>query len=71
MPLIGHFLRSLAFRAATDPRVQERAGRAVRNIRPKAKAAAKAIHDAAQESPPHRGPARFVATLLDRKRDDG
>ena len=66
MPLIGHLLRSLAWRAATDPRVRAGAAQAARNLKPKAKAAASAIREAAREAPPQRITARFVAALLDR-----
>ena len=69
MPFLPYILRSLAWRAATDPRVHARAADAARRLKPKVQTAATALRDAARESPPHRGPARFVATLLDRKSD--
>ena len=66
MPLLGHVLRSLAWRAATSPRVRAGAAQAARNLKPKAQAAAAAVKEAAREAPPQRSPARFVAALLDR-----
>ena len=66
MPFIAHMLRTLAWRAATDPRVRASAAQAARKLKPKAKAAALAVQEAAREAPPQRSPARFVAALLDR-----
>ena len=66
MPLLGHLIRRLAWRAATDPRVRARAAEAARNLKPRAEAAAHAVRQAAREAPPQRSPVRFMAALLDR-----
>ena len=52
MPFIAHLLRTLAWRAATDPRVRAGAAQAARNLKPKAKAAVLAVQEAAREAPP-------------------